>query len=110
MSGQIEELTLLAASEGGKPYKDSKVEVIRAIDGVHLCAETLRYATASRSLGSRVPGVRACRLVAPAVPDPGRAIGSRPLIGPRIRPEERVATTSGSLDGPLTQLYFGTAD
>ena len=42
MSGQIEELTLLAASEGGKPYKDSKVEVIRAIDSVHLCAETLR--------------------------------------------------------------------
>ncbi len=42
MSGQIEELTLLAASEGGKPYKDSKVEVIRAIDGVHLCVETLR--------------------------------------------------------------------
>jgi acyl-CoA reductase-like NAD-dependent aldehyde dehydrogenase len=42
MSGQIEELTLLAASEGGKPYTDSKVEVTRAIDGVHLCAETLR--------------------------------------------------------------------
>jgi acyl-CoA reductase-like NAD-dependent aldehyde dehydrogenase len=42
MSGQIEELTLLAASEGGKPYTDSKVEVVRAIDGVHLCAETLR--------------------------------------------------------------------
>lgn len=42
MSEQIEELTLLAASEGGKPYKDSKVEVIRAIDGVRLCAETLR--------------------------------------------------------------------
>ena len=42
MSGQIEELTLLAASEGGKPYNDSKVEVIRAIDGAHLCAETLR--------------------------------------------------------------------
>lgn len=42
MSGQIEELTLLAAREGGKPYKDSKVEVIRAIDGVRLCAETLR--------------------------------------------------------------------
>ncbi|MCZ6516176.1 MAG: aldehyde dehydrogenase family protein, partial [Gammaproteobacteria bacterium] len=32
----------LAASEGGKPYKDSKVEVVRAIDGVHLCVETLR--------------------------------------------------------------------
>jgi acyl-CoA reductase-like NAD-dependent aldehyde dehydrogenase len=42
MGSQIEELTLLAASEGGKPYTDSKVEVIRAIDGVHLCAETLR--------------------------------------------------------------------
>lgn len=42
MSGQIEELTMLAASEGGKPYSDSKVEVIRAIDGIRLCAETLR--------------------------------------------------------------------
>ena len=42
MQTQIEELTLLAASEGGKPYTDSKVEVIRAIDGVHLCAEILR--------------------------------------------------------------------
>ncbi len=42
MSSQIEELTLLAASEGGKPFTDSKVEVIRAIDGVHLCAEILR--------------------------------------------------------------------
>lgn len=42
MQSQIEELTLLAASEGGKPYADSRVEVIRAIDGVHLCAETLR--------------------------------------------------------------------
>ncbi len=42
MQTQIEELTLLAASEGGKPYTDSKVEVIRAIDGVHLCAEVLR--------------------------------------------------------------------
>lgn len=42
MESQIDELTLLAASEGGKPYNDSKVEVIRAIDGVHLCIETLR--------------------------------------------------------------------
>jgi len=42
MQTQIEELTLLAASEGGKPYSDSKIEVIRAIDGVHLCAEILR--------------------------------------------------------------------
>ncbi len=42
MESQVEELTLLAANEGGKPYTDSKVEVIRAIDGVRLCAETLR--------------------------------------------------------------------
>jgi len=42
MSTQVEELTLLAASEGGKPYNDSKVEVLRAIDGVHLCVESLR--------------------------------------------------------------------
>jgi len=42
MNGQVEQLTLLAASEGGKPYDDSEVEVIRAIDGVRLCAETLR--------------------------------------------------------------------
>lgn len=42
MESQVEDLTLLAASEGGKPYQDSKVEVIRAIDGVHLCIETLR--------------------------------------------------------------------
>lgn len=42
MASQVEELTLLAASEGGKPYQDSKVEVSRAIDGVHLCIENLR--------------------------------------------------------------------
>jgi len=42
MSDQVEELTLLATSEGGKPYSDSRVEVTRAIDGVKLCAETLR--------------------------------------------------------------------
>jgi acyl-CoA reductase-like NAD-dependent aldehyde dehydrogenase len=42
MRSQLEELSLLATSEGGKPYQDSKVEVIRAIDGVHLCIEGLR--------------------------------------------------------------------
>lgn len=42
MSGKIDELTLLAAREGGKPYTDSRVEVIRAIDGVKLCIESLR--------------------------------------------------------------------
>jgi acyl-CoA reductase-like NAD-dependent aldehyde dehydrogenase len=42
MQSKVEELTMIAASEGGKPYNDSKVEVLRAIDGVHLCAESLR--------------------------------------------------------------------
>lgn len=42
MASRTDELTLTAASEGGKPYADSKVEVIRAIDGVKLCAEILR--------------------------------------------------------------------
>jgi acyl-CoA reductase-like NAD-dependent aldehyde dehydrogenase len=42
MGSQIEALTLLAASEGGKPFNDSKVEVLRAIDGIHLCIEAIR--------------------------------------------------------------------
>ncbi|MBL7002884.1 MAG: aldehyde dehydrogenase family protein [Gammaproteobacteria bacterium] len=42
MSSQIEELTNLAAAEGGKPYMDSKVEVIRAIDGVKNAIECIR--------------------------------------------------------------------
>jgi acyl-CoA reductase-like NAD-dependent aldehyde dehydrogenase len=41
MEGQIEELTILCASEGGKPYMDSKVEIIRAINGVKLAIESL---------------------------------------------------------------------
>ena len=39
MSKQIAELTQLAASEGGKPYADSEVEVLRAIQGVKLAIE-----------------------------------------------------------------------
>jgi acyl-CoA reductase-like NAD-dependent aldehyde dehydrogenase len=39
MSSRMEELTLQAAGEGGKPYMDSKVEVMRAINGVKLAAE-----------------------------------------------------------------------
>ena len=43
MSEQAEELARLAASEGGKPMLDSRVEVTRAIDGVQLCIEALRH-------------------------------------------------------------------
>lgn len=39
MQSRLEELTKLAASEGGKPLVDSKVEVLRAINGVQIAAE-----------------------------------------------------------------------
>jgi acyl-CoA reductase-like NAD-dependent aldehyde dehydrogenase len=39
MKSRIEELTLIAAKEGGKPYIDSKIEVERAINGVALAIE-----------------------------------------------------------------------
>jgi len=41
MSSQVEELTILCASEGGKPYVDSKVEIQRAINGIKLAIEAL---------------------------------------------------------------------
>ncbi len=41
MSSQVEELTILCASEGGKPYIDSKVEVQRAINGVKIAIEQI---------------------------------------------------------------------
>jgi len=42
MEEQQEHLALLAASEGGKPLLDSRIEVTRAIDGVRLCIEEVR--------------------------------------------------------------------
>jgi len=42
MEKQQDELALLAAAEGGKPLRDSQVEVTRAIDGVRLCIEEVR--------------------------------------------------------------------
>ncbi|WP_155205470.1 aldehyde dehydrogenase family protein [Xanthovirga aplysinae] len=39
MEGRVEELTQTAAREGGKPYVDSKVEVLRAINGVKIAIE-----------------------------------------------------------------------
>jgi len=50
MKTRVESLTKLAASEGGKPYMDSKVEVIRAINGVKLAAEHI-----SQLKGEQVP-------------------------------------------------------
>ncbi|MEX2566407.1 MAG: aldehyde dehydrogenase family protein [Cyclobacteriaceae bacterium] len=50
MEGKVEELTKTAAQEGGKPYKDSKVEVMRAINGVKIATEEI-----SQLKGEQVP-------------------------------------------------------
>ena len=50
MNSQVEKLTLLAASEGGKPYADSKVEVLRAINGVKLAIEHI-----PQNIGQQIP-------------------------------------------------------
>ena len=42
MHEQFDELVMLAAREGGKPFIDSRVEVERAIDGVLNCIECIR--------------------------------------------------------------------
>lgn len=42
MEDQHESLAVLAASEGGKPLLDSRIEVTRAIDGVRLCIDEVR--------------------------------------------------------------------
>ncbi|PID47637.1 MAG: aldehyde dehydrogenase [Proteobacteria bacterium] len=41
ISEQKEELTILCASEGGKPYMDSKVEIERAINGIEFALSYL---------------------------------------------------------------------
>lgn len=42
MTNEKDQLALEAAQEGGKPLVDSQVEVVRAIDGIKICIETLR--------------------------------------------------------------------
>lgn len=43
MKNKVEELTNIAAQEGGKPYIDSKVEVERAINSVKIAAEYISH-------------------------------------------------------------------
>ncbi|KRD57894.1 aldehyde dehydrogenase [Flavobacterium sp. Root935] len=50
MNERSEELIHLAISEGGKPYKDSKAEILRAIKGVKLAAEHI-----SQIKGEQIP-------------------------------------------------------
>lgn len=50
MKTDLEELTKTAASEGGKPFQDSKVEVLRAINGVKIASEEI-----GRLTGTQIP-------------------------------------------------------
>lgn len=50
MNERTEELIHIAISEGGKPYKDSKAEILRAIKGVKLAAEHI-----SQIKGEQIP-------------------------------------------------------
>ena len=50
MKSRIEQLTKTAVREGGKPYADSKVEVLRAINGVKIAVEQI-----SRLKGEQIP-------------------------------------------------------
>jgi len=50
MNGRIDELTKTAALEGGKPLTDSKIEVLRAINGVKIAAEHI-----SQLKGEQIP-------------------------------------------------------
>ena len=43
METRIDELSKMAAEEGGKPYHDSKVEVLRAINGVKIAMEYIGH-------------------------------------------------------------------
>ncbi|MBX2960595.1 MAG: aldehyde dehydrogenase family protein [Flavobacteriales bacterium] len=47
---QQEEIVKLATQEGGKPYQDSKVEILRAINGVKLAAQAI-----SQLHGEQIP-------------------------------------------------------
>jgi len=50
MSERIDTLTKTATLEGGKPYTDSKVEVLRAINGVEIAAEQIAELKGALSL------------------------------------------------------------
>ncbi|MEM1262106.1 MAG: aldehyde dehydrogenase family protein [Pseudomonadota bacterium] len=70
MTARADELAITAAAEGGKPLVDSKVEVLRAIDGLRLCIETVRT-----EQGKRIP-------IAGTAPGDGRlAVTGREPIG-----------------------------
>ena len=50
MQERSEQLIMLAVAEGGKPYLDTRVELIRAIDGIKSCIDCIRT-----ERGSEIP-------------------------------------------------------
>ncbi|MCD4791963.1 MAG: aldehyde dehydrogenase family protein [Bacteroidales bacterium] len=50
MSKRVGELTNIASEEGGKPYNDSKIEVLRAVNGVKIAVEHI-----GQIKGSEIP-------------------------------------------------------
>ena len=50
MQERAEQLIRLAVAEGGKPYLDTRVELIRAIDGIRMCIDCIRT-----ERGSEIP-------------------------------------------------------
>ncbi|MDQ6975164.1 MAG: aldehyde dehydrogenase family protein [Mariprofundaceae bacterium] len=47
MQEQAEALAALAAEEGGKPIIDSRIEMVRCIDSIRICVDTLRTKSAT---------------------------------------------------------------
>ena len=60
-TGRREALARQAAHEGGKPYRDSLVEVDRGIDGIRSCVEVLRT-EAGRVIPMRLNATSAARV------------------------------------------------
>lgn len=61
MGERLDELVRIAASEGGKPWMDSRVEVNRAIAGIHLCVEAI-HTDAGRVVPMSEPDPRVSRI------------------------------------------------
>lgn len=61
MKRHVDELAVEAAREGGKPFGDSKVEAVRAVDSIRCCVDTLRT-HAGRAVPMNVNAASAGRL------------------------------------------------
>lgn len=58
---EAEDFALLIAEEGGKPLKDARVEVTRAIDGIHLAAKDLMHIMCGKEVPMGHTAASICR-------------------------------------------------